>query len=85
MYEEIREKHDALECEVLDILIDAINKSTTKSKHMDCNAIQITNLSNYTELVIVHNQLTFLNEDGNHYCIYAETSLDELIDIIQKL
>lgn len=81
---ELKNKYEALEQDVLNALTDLINKSHYCTCHVsDCKAIQVS-VFDYTELAIVNDRLTFLDDNGMHYSLYAECSLEDLIDILVK-
>lgn len=70
---------------VMASLRDAIGRSKYESKHLSSNAIKVANVSNYVELATVNDALTFLDADGNHYGVFADCSLEDLIDILENI
>lgn len=84
MYEALSKKYKSLELSVFVALVSEIEKSTYKSEHMDEKAIKV-NVFDYTELVRINERLTFLDANGLHYSVYAECSLEDLIDILNKI
>jgi len=70
-----------LEQRVYSELRNRIEKSKHISKHVNEKAIRI-NISNYKELTIINNTLTFLDDAGYHYDIYCDCSLEDLINIL---
>lgn len=72
-----------LEMRVLSELRDKINKSRKESKHVQEKCIKV-NVSDYTELVILHDELTFLDNNGQCYSIWSDCTLEDLIDILNK-
>ena len=78
-----RTRYEQLEADVEFALRKAIEKSKVESKHVDEKCIKV-NLHNYTELAIINDRLTFLDENGYHYSIYAECTLTDLIDILNQ-
>lgn len=73
-----------LETRVLHDLREAVEKSEYISEHLNEKAIKVS-LFNFTELSIVNDRLTFLDEDGLHYSLYTDAYLKDLIDILQEL
>jgi len=82
--EEFKKQYRDLETKVMHSLSDAIEKSTLQSKHINTKAIKV-NIFEYTELVIVNDRLTFLDADGQHYSVFAQASLKDLIDIFNGI
>jgi hypothetical protein len=74
------ERYDQLEQDVIQSLRSQIENSTYTSVHTGENAIKV-NIFDYTELSIINGDLTFLDEDGLYYNLYADCSLEDLIDI----
>jgi hypothetical protein len=79
--ENFKKQYRDLEMRVFGELSDRIKNSPIKSKHIEGNAIKV-NVFGYTEIVIVNDAITFLDSDGYHYSIYADASLEDLIDIL---
>ena len=71
-----------LEMSVFFDLRDRIENSPYTSKHIQGKAIEV-DMFGYTELAIVNDRLTFLDNDGMHYAIFADASLEDLIDILE--
>lgn len=84
MSNSLSERYNALECEVMDRLKELVSQSNTKSNHIDGNVLFV-NVYDYEELAIINGDLTFLDDDGLRYSIYAECDLEDLIDIINKV
>jgi len=82
--ENFKKEFRDLEMKVMRSLRDTIEKSSSESKHMNTKAIKV-NVFDYTELCIVDDRLTFLDDYGLHYSIYAEASLEDLIDILNSI
>ena len=78
-----KKEYRDLEMKVMASLRDAINNSKHKSKHCDEKVIKI-DLYDYTELAIINDRLTFLDDNGMHYNIFVDASLEDLIDILNK-
>lgn len=84
-YENLNSKYQELEYEVMQALRSEIENSQYNSKtHSYTKAIKV-NVFDYTELIIIQGNLTFLNEGGYHYSIYAECDLEDLIDILNQI
>lgn len=79
----LKKEYRDLEMKVMRSLRDAIDRSTYISKHMNAKAIKV-NIFDYTELSIVNDRLTFLDARGYHYSVFAEASLEDLIDLLSK-
>jgi hypothetical protein len=85
MYETFKKTLRDLETQVLSALRDEINKSKVVSKHMDTPVIPV-NIFGYTELAIINDRHTFMDEKGYHYDIWnGDCSLEDLIDILNNL
>ena len=84
IYKLFSKRYDELEQEVHYALRELIEKSDVVSKHTDTKVIEV-NLSNYTELTILHGELTFMDSNGYQYSVHAQTSLDELIGIFDTI
>lgn len=70
-----------LETSILHELRVKAMKSKTKSKHFEGNVIPV-NLFDYTELGVINDRLVFLDKNGNHYGLFSDAKLDDLIDIL---
>jgi len=77
-------RYNNLENDVILFLMNKIKNSKHTSKHMDEKVIKV-NVFDYDELAIVNDKLTFLNRSGHHYNLYAECSLEDLINIISTV
>ena len=80
----LKKEYRDLEMRVMRSLRDAINNSKYKSKHCDEKAIKV-NVFYYREMVIINDRLTFLDDNGLHYSVYSDVSLEDLIDILNTL
>lgn len=78
---ELKKKYRDLEQRVLRELRTKVEKSKYKSKHLDSKAIKV-NVFDYTELAIVNDRLTFVDNNGSHYSLFGDCTLEDLIDII---
>lgn len=72
-----------LEMSVLFDLRDKIEHSPYTSKHIQGKAIEV-NVFDYKEMAIVNDRLIFIDNDGLHYSLFADASLEDLIDILEK-
>lgn len=72
-----------LEMQVFSALREAINNSDVISTHMNQPVI-LVDVFDYTELAIIHDRLTFLDANGMQYSVWADCSLEDLIDILSK-
>ena len=79
----IKARFEKLESDVISFLTNKVENSKQTSKHMDTKIIKV-NVFDYHELAIINDRLTFMNSNGYHYSLYAECSLEDLIDIINK-
>jgi hypothetical protein len=77
----LKKQYRDLEMSVLSSLRDKVLNSKIKSKHVQGNAIKV-NIFGNTELVIINDTLTFLDDNGLHYSLFGDCSLEDLIDII---
>lgn len=84
MYQELVKKYRDLETRVLGALREEIGKSNVQSKHMDTPVIPV-NVFGYTELAIINDRHTFMDGNGEHYSLWADCGLEDLIDILNKL
>ena len=58
-----------------------VESSNQISKHINEKSINV-NIYNYVELTIVNDKLTFLDDNGLHYSLWSDCSLEDLIDIL---
>jgi len=79
-----KKRYRDLEVQVFATLRDAIENSEFKSEHLSEKAIKV-NVFDYTELSILNDRLVLLDHKGFHYSIYSDCTLEDLIDIINKL
>jgi hypothetical protein len=78
---ELNLSYNKLARDIVEELKNRIEKSKKKSKHNDCKVIQV-DVYDYTELGIVNEKLTFFDKDGYQYSLYADCSIEDLIDIL---
>jgi len=79
--EKFKKQYSDLEQRVIQELRDKVESSARISKHAAAKAIKV-NVFDYTELAIIHDKLTFLNNDGHHHSLFSDCSLEDLIDIL---
>ena len=70
-----------LELRIMRELRNKVESSKQTSKHLDEKSINV-NVFDYTELTVVNDRLTFLDSNGHHYSLFADCSLEDLIDIL---
>jgi len=63
------------------MLMDMVESSDVESTHILGKAIEV-NIFDYVELTIVDGKLTFLDNNGQHYSLYADCDLTDLIDLL---
>jgi|GEM_PF-5717794 len=80
--EDFKKQHRDLEQRVLRELRNKVENSTQTSKHSDAKAIMV-NMFDYAELAIVHDRLIFVDNRGYEYSLFADCSLEDLIDILK--
>jgi len=68
----LKKQYRDLEIRVLAELRDKISNSKIESKHVQEKCI-IVNVFDYTELAIINDQLTFLDDRGQHYSLWNVT------------
>lgn len=83
-YKSLSQRYASLENDTQETLISLIYKSKINSKFTCGKCIKV-NVFDYTELIMYSGELTFLDSDGLHYGLYNECSLEDLIDILQKI
>ena len=84
IHTELKIRFDELEHDVLQALRVFITESKIVSEHLDTPVIKV-NVFDYTELALIHNDLTFMDSNGYQYGLYTECDLEDLIDIIAKI
>ena len=82
--ENLKLQYRNLETKVLAELRKRVENSKEESKHVSANCIKVK-VFNYRELMIINDQLTFLDEDGYHYSLFTgDCNLEDLIDILNS-
>lgn len=79
--ENFKKQYRDLELRIIRELRDKVENSNQTSRHLDEKAINV-NVFNYKELTIVDDRLTFLDINGQHYSLFADCNLEDLIDIL---
>jgi hypothetical protein len=83
-YQKFRSQYRNLEVSIMASLRDEVFNSTQKSVHMDTNVITV-DVFDYVELAIINGNLTFLDNKGNHYSLFCDVRLEDLVDILVKI
>lgn len=81
--ENFKKQYRDLEQRVIRELRDKVEKSNDTSKFIYEKAIKV-NLFDYIELTIINDKLTFVDERGYHFSLFAEANLEDLIDILNQ-
>lgn len=79
--ENFKKQYRDLEQRIMRELREKVESSKQTSKHIDEKSINV-NVFDYTELTIVNDRLTFLDSNGQHYSLFADCNLEDLIDIL---
>ena len=79
--ENFKKQYRDLELRIMRELRDKVENSKLTSKHLNEKAIKV-NVFDYSELTIIDDRLTFLDNNGDHYSLFAECNLEDLIDIL---
>ena len=81
--ENLKKQYRDLETRTMCELRNLIENSNYTSKHINNKKAIKVNVFDYTELTIVNDKLTFLDNNGLHYSLYT-CSLEDLIDILNE-
>lgn len=81
--ENLKKQYRDLETKVIRQLRDKIEASNYTSKHINEKAIEV-DVFDYRELTVINDRLTFLDNDGLQYSLFADATLEDLIDILNK-
>ena len=81
--ENLKKQYRDLEMRVLANLRYKVSTSKEYSKHINEKCIKV-NVFDYTELANINDRLTFLDNDGMQYSLFAEANLEDLIDILNQ-
>ena len=79
--ENFKKQYRDLETKVMRQLRDKIEASNYTSKHIYGKSIKV-NVFDYTELAVINDRITFMDDNGLHYSLFADASLEDLIDIL---
>ena len=79
--EKFKKQYRDLEQRIMRELRDKVENSKQTSKHINEKSINV-NVFDYTELTIVNDKLTFLDRNGQHYSVFVDCNLEDLIDIL---
>lgn len=79
----ISERFDQLVSDVEDELKSLIVEKGKPSKHIGNEKALAVSVFGYEELCYINNELTFLDEHGHHYSLYADCDLHDLVEIIK--
>ena len=79
----LKKEYRDLEMKVLRTLREMTEKSDVKSNHLSTTILPV-NIFGYTELAIVDDHLTFLDDNGLHYSLLSDCTLEDLIEIIEN-
>lgn len=83
-YEYLSNELNTLTDKILLALKKEIINNNCKSAFSDSLCITV-NVFNYTELIIFNDDLIFLDDSGYQYNIFSECTLEDLIDILNKI
>lgn len=81
--ENLKKQYRDLEMKVMANLRDKVSKSKEYSKHVNEKCIRV-NVFDYTELAVINDDLTFLDNNGLQYSLFADVELEDLIDILNN-
>ena len=81
--ENFKKQYRDLKQRVISELRNKVEKSEYISKHSGAKAIEVE-IFDYTELTIVNDKLTFINDNGYKFSLFADTNLEDLIDILSE-
>lgn len=80
----LKKQYRDLQMRVFAELRDKINGSNVYSEHTNEKCIKV-NVFDYTELAIINDELTFLDDKGLYYSIWnGDCTLEDLIDILNS-
>lgn len=77
-------QYTKLENELIARLTKAIKNSNYESKHVSQKAIKV-NVFDYQELTIINDRLTFIDNHGYQFSLFADCAIEDLIDIADNL
>lgn len=76
-----KKQYRDLEQRVIRELRNKVESSKFISNHVSEKSIKV-NVLHFTELTIVNDRLTFLDNNGQHYSLFSVCNLEDLIDIL---
>ncbi len=83
--ENFKKEYRDLEMRILSELRKRINNSNVYSKHVTHEKCIEVDVFDYTELAIVDDKLTFLDDKGYQYSLWnGDCNIEDLIDILNK-
>jgi hypothetical protein len=77
----LKKEYRDLEQRVIRELREKVENSDFVCSHINQKAIKV-NVFDYKELTISNDKLTFMNEYGYQFSLFADCTLEDLIDII---
>ena len=80
-YKDMNEALTLMEIKIKNALEFEIKHSRHTLKNIEGNVLPV-NVYDYVGLMMINDKLTFIDKDGQHYEIYAECSLEDLMDIL---
>lgn len=83
-YTDLAEELRVVEDKILNAIHDEINDSKLISKDYGTKAIPV-NFRDYKEIIISQGRLTFIDNGGYQHSLWSETTLDDLVDILNEL
>ena len=83
-YGHLSEQYEILVNRIMEALEQEIMSSKIESKTHDINVINV-DVCGYTEMGIINDNLTFLDDGGYHYGIWTNVDVNDLIDILNTL
>ena len=77
----LKKEYRDLEQRVIRDLRDKVENSNYISSHIKQRAIKV-NVFDYKELTIINDKLSFMDEKGYQFSLFADCTLEDLIDIL---
>ena len=84
-YQFLQDRLNIVEQDIMSALEYAIDNSKTYSKHISSYKAIKVNVFDYEEMVVWGGELIFLDKNGHHYSLLCDATLEDLIDILNKL
>lgn len=81
----LKKQYRDLETKILRALRNRVEQSEKISKYVGEKAISVhcSCQGDYEELAIINDRLTFIDNKGLQYDVFADCSLEDLIDILE--